>query len=1241
MHIPFVKTEMSVFGDFRNVWVQRFPGSDLPAAWEEDVRANLAKHKQKVAVLREELEKEEFYVEYLEQLLLDVAKHKTRALNKEEASNDDKDCEGSDRSSKSVAKSVKNVGLEGSSETSRNNVCDNIDSNHESAETVTKDSADPCSSELATASPDVHSISRSNSDVPSRNQALENKRPRCNTHPDISNYVTVIEVNGLNAAKREGMKETVDDQKAATKKIPPAPPPKKFYNKPESENNDSLNSVDKECEAGSQVEEIHDEQNESESSQIPDVKYNECCPRTSSVESIDTEGKLEECLVQERNPMEDASSEDGALPDDDEPYYDSVALDGEYVYLHTGGTGGCSSTMTSVSSSTTDTTDSTVAATMTLPSSSPLCRSQSELQPHSPGSLSSSSKQSNYVNIDYFMKHQTGAEGRSSSMESEDETEIPPLLRTISMETDDTSAEGSIPFFAGSSSSLEFATVTTPAPCRKIQMQDVDSKAEAERMTMYRCIIASIIESETAYLECLNIMLQYMKAIKATLTTSQPVISEDEFNIMFYKIPELHALHKNFLDGLKRRTQNWDGRLTIGDHFRIMASNIKIYGAFLHNYGRATDTVRKCSASNAQFADITRDIRLKSHGGGQSQSLSLEDLLHKPVARVQKNALVLHDLLKYTPVSHPDHKTLNEALKMTQNFLDEFNMIQTKTMFPSADRAQRRLVKNSFIVELSDGHRKLRHLFLFNDVIACAKYKASGRDKFTFELKWYITLCDIVIFEEPAVEPRENSPPNILALKSQACTVRDQILWDERNDDKRSKLGSRGSDKQRKKLADLEAQLVLASPNLVFRVGNRSAGRTYTFFLSSEFERTQWIEAVHALQSFQLPSPGGTNTVSMMELQAWITACRTFLKTNMGSYLLRTGRDESLLVGDLHLTLKELQDLDQPADLFVCVEVDSYGHYFRKAKSKLVCNSANPRWNEQFIIELEGSQNLRVLLYEESQDRAILRAKFTQKLSRSWLGETAVDKLFPMHNCSLLVMLQFVPSEISLRRVPTARTAGLFGAKLQQVCKRQKREIPFIVTACVREVERRGMAEVGIYRVSGSASDLGRLKKSFETNLYEAEQLLKEVDIHSVTGILKLYLRELPEALFTDDLYPKFLEAFINSRGDDSKRHAMLHQCFMMLPQQNQNIINYLLTHLIRVNQHEAQNKMSMHNLATVFGPTLLRPGCSGSGKSESASRQQRCDPLAASTVDVMAQAGILHDFLQFHASAGQPQQHS
>ena len=40
------------FQDFCLAWRSRFPNSELPAAWEEDVRANLAKHKAKVESLR-------------------------------------------------------------------------------------------------------------------------------------------------------------------------------------------------------------------------------------------------------------------------------------------------------------------------------------------------------------------------------------------------------------------------------------------------------------------------------------------------------------------------------------------------------------------------------------------------------------------------------------------------------------------------------------------------------------------------------------------------------------------------------------------------------------------------------------------------------------------------------------------------------------------------------------------------------------------------------------------------------------------------------------------------------------------------------------------------------------------------------------------------------------------------------------------------------------------------------------
>lgn len=175
-----------------------------------------------------------------------------------------------------------------------------------------------------------------------------------------------------------------------------------------------------------------------------------------------------------------------------------------------------------------------------------------------------------------------------------------------------------------------------------------------------------------------------MKAIQATIGTSQPIVTEVELKTIFYKIPELYSLHVNFLEGLKRYMQHWDTK--IGDSFKTIAVNLPLYGAFLANYGRALDTVHKCSATNLQFNEITRNITCKQLSG---QPISLEDLLHKPVARVQKNALVLHDLLKYTPKSHPDYNSLLEALQLTRKFLDQFNIIQTKSMFPVSKAVDR------------------------------------------------------------------------------------------------------------------------------------------------------------------------------------------------------------------------------------------------------------------------------------------------------------------------------------------------------------------------------------------------------------------------------------------------------------------------------------------------------------------------------------------------------------------------
>lgn len=61
-----------------------------------------------------------------------------------------------------------------------------------------------------------------------------------------------------------------------------------------------------------------------------------------------------------------------------------------------------------------------------------------------------------------------------------------------------------------------------------------------------------------------------------------------------------------------------------------------------------------------------------------------------------------------------------------------------------------------------------------------------------------------------------------------------------------------------------------------------------------------------------------------------------------------------------------------------------------------------------------------------------------------------------------------------------------------------------------------------------------------------------------------------------------------------------------------------------RINELESHNKMSLHNIATVFGPTMIRPA--GSGSSDK--MNSNTDLFTSGTIDVMAQAGILHFFL-------------
>ena len=73
---------------------------------------------------------------------------------------------------------------------------------------------------------------------------------------------------------------------------------------------------------------------------------------------------------------------------------------------------------------------------------------------------------------------------------------------------------------------------------------------------------------------------------------------------------------------------------------------------------------------------------------------------------------------------------------------------------------------------------------------------------------------------------------------------------------------------------------------------------------------------------------------------------------------------------------------------------------------------------------------------------------------------------------------------------------------------------------------------------------------------------LRQKSPHLSANVLKLYLRELPEPLFTSYLYHRFIGALECSLAEF--RTSELMCAFNDLPDTNRNIILFIFTHLLK-----------------------------------------------------------------------------
>ncbi|KAM4617685.1 rho GTPase-activating protein 1 isoform 1-T2 [Discoglossus pictus] len=160
-----------------------------------------------------------------------------------------------------------------------------------------------------------------------------------------------------------------------------------------------------------------------------------------------------------------------------------------------------------------------------------------------------------------------------------------------------------------------------------------------------------------------------------------------------------------------------------------------------------------------------------------------------------------------------------------------------------------------------------------------------------------------------------------------------------------------------------------------------------------------------------------------------------------------------------------------------------------------------------------------------------------------------------------------------------------FGVSLKHLKDKrtENSKVPQVVQETVSYLQDHAMSTEGIFRRSASTQVVREVQQKYNMGIPVSFEGYD--DVHLPAVILKTFLRELPEPLLTYNLY-NYVVGF--SSLEEEKRVESSRQTLQTLPEENYEVLRFLITFLVQVSDNSAANKMTTTNLAVVFGPNLL-----------------------------------------------------
>ncbi|KAF8795208.1 Rho guanine nucleotide exchange factor 17 like protein [Argiope bruennichi] len=255
-------------------------------------------------------------------------------------------------------------------------------------------------------------------------------------------------------------------------------------------------------------------------------------------------------------------------------------------------------------------------------------------------------------------------------------------------------------------------------------------------------IVGELYETEFSYVESLQIIIKkYMIPLKGSEHSEE--IEGSQVDQIFCQVPEILKFHETFLETLKSRLSYWDTKQKIGDVFIDVFTRsavVDTYINFINNWKSARDAIKSISLAKPAFAKFLENTS-REHKG----KLTLDALLIMPVQRIPRYELLIKELLKHTPMDHPDYKLLLQAQKEVHELAVKINKVEREALqleqrlqrlgevehliegITDLTQGDRSFIRHDFVLIPGGlGLKKERCLFLFSDMLLITSIKRKG-----------------------------------------------------------------------------------------------------------------------------------------------------------------------------------------------------------------------------------------------------------------------------------------------------------------------------------------------------------------------------------------------------------------------------------------------------------------------------------------------------------------------------------